>query len=251
MRANSAGSNMTAMNKFSSIISILFLLASAASSAQTETTPEARVLLFGGTGKLGSDIAKTLYAIGHEVTVFARPTSNRERLAGFDIDYVIGDVLDAESVRAALNAKRFDVVIDALGRGSSGVEFFKLSAENIAGAAKAAGIQQLILHGSVGAGDSAKAFGDSGVGDRMRSLFMAKTAGEQAAMSSGVQYTIIRNSRLLRYGLEDNGNAELYEEPMLTGSVTRAALARLTATCVLNVDCYGKTYHAVDKSLSR
>jgi uncharacterized protein YbjT (DUF2867 family) len=210
-----------------------------------------QVLVFGGTGRLGSDIVKALVRDGHSVTVFARPSSDRVRLAGLPIAYVDGDVLDGQSVQDALAAQSYSVVVDALGRGSAGVEFYRISAENIAVAAAESGVQQIVLHGSVGAGDSRNAYSNINRFGRMQRLMDAKTAGENAIIASGVDYTIIRNSRLLRYGTKPSGHAELYEDHRLTGSVTRAGLARLTAGCVLNADCFDKIYHAVDKSLSK
>lgn len=239
------------MNKILPIIIVSLLVVSCGSLADSKSAPGAEVLVFGGTGRLGSDIAKALHEKGYSITIFARPTSNRERLDGYDVSYVVGDVLDGASVLSVLREQQYDVVIDALGRGSSGVEFFKDSAENISTAVKSTGVKQVVLHGSVGAGDSAAAYEENGISASMTNLFAAKTAGEAAVRNSGVEFTIIRNSRLLRYGTKDNGSAALYEDPLLTGAVTRAALARLTVTCVLNKDCYGKTYHAVDKSLNR
>ncbi len=58
------------------------------------------VLVLGGTGQLGSEIAKDLVGAGEDVTVLARPTSNRARLEGVDVTYVIGDMLaDADMER--------------------------------------------------------------------------------------------------------------------------------------------------------
>ena len=215
---------------------VLTLLLLAASPVMADDT--ARILVFGGTGRLGSDVAKALQKSNHSVTVFARATSDRRRLEGVEVDYVVGDVLDAASVDAAFNGRDFDVIVDALGRGSAGVEFYRTSAEHIAASAARFGVTQIILHGSVGAGDSAAA-----IGNRMQRLMAEKTAGENAVMASGVHYTIIRNSRLLGYGTPER-SARLYEDQSVTGSVTREGLARLTAECVLNPDCYNKIYHA-------
>ena len=53
------------------------------------------VLVFGGTGLLGSEIVKQLANAGEtQITVFARPTSDRSRLDGIDVNYVVGDVLN-------------------------------------------------------------------------------------------------------------------------------------------------------------
>ena len=82
----------------------------------------------------------------------------------------------------------------------------------------------------------------------MQKLMAEKTAGEIAYIESGTTYTIIRNSRLLAYGTEPTGNARLYEDQSVAGPVTRAGLARLTAECTLNEDCFNRIFHAVDRS---
>ncbi|MEO1203215.1 MAG: NAD(P)H-binding protein, partial [Pseudomonadota bacterium] len=116
-------------------------------------------------------------------------------------------------------------------------------------AAAASAVRQLILHGSVGAGDSASAYADRNLSAGMARLMAAKTAGENAVIESGIRYTIIRNSHLLPHGTEPTGEARLYGDVTLTGAVTRAGLARLTAECILAEPCLDKTFHAVDKTL--
>ncbi len=235
------------MNRLILVAAACALLVLSGAALASEQFAETHVLVFGGTGRLGSDIVKRLVADGHKVTVFARKESSRERLEDLPVSVVFGDVLVPESIDAALSESGIQVVVDALGRGTAGPDFYKTSAENIANSAAVNDVRQIVLHGSVGAGDSEAAFAGRNMSG-MRSLFAAKTAGEQAVKASGVHYTIIRNSRLARYGSPDNGNAKLYEDAMLTGTVTRAALARLTAGCVMNPDCFNKTYHAVDKT---
>jgi uncharacterized protein YbjT (DUF2867 family) len=54
--------------------------------------------VFGGSGQLGSDIVRMLVDAGHEVTVFMRPTSSPERLAGLPVEFVDGDVTVEQDV---------------------------------------------------------------------------------------------------------------------------------------------------------
>ena len=56
-----------------------------------------KVLLTGGTGFLGKNVARALTARGHEVRLLAREGSNLAGLPAGDI--VRGDVCDADSVR--------------------------------------------------------------------------------------------------------------------------------------------------------
>ena len=65
---------------------ILLLLSIGSSHAGNEN----RVLVFGGTGQLGSAVVRELVAAGHPVTVFVRPASDRSRLEGLKLDYVSG-----------------------------------------------------------------------------------------------------------------------------------------------------------------
>lgn len=59
-------------------------------------------LLTGGTGFLGSAVARALLARGHRVVALVRPETPRGVLDGLDIAYVPGDLTDAPSLAAAM-----------------------------------------------------------------------------------------------------------------------------------------------------
>jgi nucleoside-diphosphate-sugar epimerase len=67
-----------------------------------------RALVTGATGFLGSNLARHLVDHGDAVRVLVRPTSDRRRLEGVDLELAEGDVTDADSVMAALDG--MDVV---------------------------------------------------------------------------------------------------------------------------------------------
>lgn len=94
-------------------------------AAATKVGTPRKILVFGGSGQLGSQIVRALLAAGHDVTVFIRPTSDRSRLANLTVHYVEGDVTVEADVRRAMQATRFDVVIDALGRSGANVSFLR------------------------------------------------------------------------------------------------------------------------------
>lgn len=227
---------------------VLAAFAALAAPAATQETG-GPALVFGATGQLGAEIVRAFVAQGRPVTAFARPGSNMDRLAGLNIAMVHGDVLKADDVAAALGTARFAVVVDALARGSAGAEFYDISERNISSAAKAAGVKQVILHSSVGAGKS-RAVYPEGRWAAMKDTLLAKEAGENHLMSSGVAFTIIRNAVLWPDGTPATGQARLFEDETKFGPVTRADLARLTVSCAGNTACFNKIYHAVDETMA-
>jgi len=70
-------------------------------------TEAGRVLVTGASGFVGSAVARKLVERGFAVRALVRPASPRSHLADLDIDYAVGDLLDAESVRHAMTGVRF------------------------------------------------------------------------------------------------------------------------------------------------
>lgn len=223
-------------------------LAAMPTSACAAARPRRSVLVFGGTGQLGSEIVRALLAAGHEVTVFARPGSDRGRLGGMQVAWLEGDATVESDVARAFAARRFDVAVDALGRSGADVSFFAITGPNIARQAKARGVRQLILHSSVGVGRSAAVY----PADRLvaqRRLFEAKQAGEDAVMASGVTWTIIRNAVLRDPPTDAPEQARLVADELAWGTVSRRGLARLTLGCIDEPACGDRIFHAIDDSL--
>lgn len=225
---------------------IFFLLLLSISSSHASN--ENRVLVFGGSGQLGSAVVRELVVAGHPVTVFVRPTSDRSRLEGLELDYVTGDILDAATVKAAFEGRDIRIVVDATARGDADDEFYPTAMANIIAGAKSGGVEQIILHGSVGAGTNIEQFPQANFG-RMRSTLAAKGRAEQLLIDSGIGYTIIRNGILLSADLPPTRTARLSTDQRLMRKVTRADLGILTAKCVGNPDCMNGIWHAIDDSL--
>ncbi len=207
------------------------------------------VLVFGGTGRLGSAIVRELVAAGHPVSVFVRPGSSRERLEGLNVGYVTGDLLDAAAVRAAFAGRSFHSVVEATSRGAADDAFYPTAMANIIAGAGAGSRPRIILHGSVGAGDNIRRFPQADFG-RMRATLAAKGHAEQLLIDSGLDWAIIRNGILMPADTPATGQARLSDDHGLMRRVTRADLARLTAQCIARpADCQGRIWHAVDDSL--
>jgi len=206
------------------------------------------VLVFGGTGRLGSEIVKQLINAGEqEVTVFARPSSDRKRLDGLDVAYVTGDVLTEADVESALKSNSFRIVIDALSQGGNNSDsFYEDSQRHITKWAKATNVERIVLNSSVGVGESRETYPN-----RMRSMFAAvlddKEKAEDNLTASGVPYTIIRNYRIIEGSAPVTGKAYLTEDQMAKGAIGRADLAILNVYC-LRAACAGKILHAIQSA---
>lgn len=207
------------------------------------------VLVFGGSGRLGAEIVRELVGEGHEVAVFLRPSSTRSRLEGLPVTLIEGDALREADVRRALESRRFDVVVNALGRSESDVAFFATSGRHIARAAKATGVAHVILHSSVGVGASRAVYPAERFA-AMSAVFDAKEVAERELVDSGVKWTIIRNA-ILR-DLPDGARDEAKLVPGETGYgvVSRRGLGRLTRECIGNTACENRIFHAIDAGLA-
>jgi len=70
------------------------------------STPD-RVLVTGASGFVGSAVARKLLDRGYAVRALVRQTSPRFHLEGLPLDYAVGDLRDAETVRPAMAGVRY------------------------------------------------------------------------------------------------------------------------------------------------
>ena len=200
------------------------------------------ILVVGGTGRIGSEIVKALEQRGKNVRVFARTSSDRKRLQGLDISYVIGNVLTENDVAQALEQQKYDAVISSLAKVRQEPNPHAVGGQHLTKWAKKNGVKHFILISSLGAGPNP-------VHTKYKEILQAKGVAETALTSSGIDYTIIRTGIIL-YGEEPaTGKAQLILDQNVLGTITRKDLAQLTAECVLNNQCINQIYNAVDCSL--
>jgi uncharacterized protein YbjT (DUF2867 family) len=135
-----------------------------------------KIVVIGGTGRIGSNVVMRLRAAGHDVLAAAPSTG---------VDTVTG-----EGVEAALKETR--VVIDLANspsfEPSAVMEFFSAHENNLLAAGARAGIQHHVALSIVGDDRSP----DNG-------YFRAKVAQENLIEASGLPYTIIRSTQFMEF----------------------------------------------------
>ena len=246
------------MKKMQTLIAMLLagMLSIGALAQAADKKADGGVLVFGGSGRLGSEIIKLLVDADNSVTVFTRAGSDHSLLKGMKVSYVEGDMLNKDDVAAAFRSARFRVVIDASWGRDAG--FFEKSMRNVSTYAKETGVKQLILHNSVGAGGMER-FPYAGfsevktetgkVMDR-RPVVLDITKAENVLVSSGVPYTVIRHAVIWDENTPATGYAWLSEDHNVFTGITRKDLATLTMSCLDNPKCINKIYNAADNTLS-
>jgi dTDP-4-dehydrorhamnose reductase len=211
-----------------------------------------KVLVFGGTGMIGYEIVKALKAQDLDVTVFVRASSNVEDLQTINVPYVVGDVLQPETLQKAFEDGGYGTVVSTISRSGSfgsrqeGVTIHRTGNNNITAAALLGGATHLILMGTVGAGDSAATLGPQR-GTSFQQIYQDKTAAENFLMASGLTYTVVRTGIILT----DNatGTVELTEDHSIRHAANVFDIAQQTAACVSNAICYDKVFHTHDPAI--
>jgi dihydroflavonol-4-reductase len=114
----------------------------------------AKTLITGATGLVGSAVARKLLAEGFPVRALVRPGSPRFHLDGLDLEFVDGDIRDAESMRRAMHGVRyvFHVAADYRLWARDPREIFAANVEGtriVMQTAKTAGVERVVYTSSV------------------------------------------------------------------------------------------------------
>lgn len=213
-------------------------------SFETDVSGEPRsFLIFGGTRHTGLEVAKILTARGDKVTVFVRETSDRSQVEPLGVDFVVGDALEADTVTAAFASGEFDAVLTTIGSLSAETPPDYLGNKNIYDAAKAAGVNRVIMVSTIGAGDSYDAM------PWLSEIMLAevaklKTQAEDHMKDIGLDYTIIRPGGMPYDG--GTGGGIMSEDPSAFGFIARPDVARLIVGSFDDSRTIGKTFSALD-----
>jgi putative NADH-flavin reductase len=155
-----------------------------------------RIALFGATGKTGSRVLEKALAEGHTVRALVRSPEKLGKRSD-SLTVITGDMMNADDVGETI--RDVDSVVMAAGpTKSSPVDMLEVSARNITGAMKEAGVARLVWLTGAGVVDErdGKAASRTIVRGLMK-LFAGKVlaASERAydiVKGSGLEYTIVR-----------------------------------------------------------
>ena len=165
-------------------------------------------LVTGGTGFVGANLVRALLAGGRTVRVLARKGSDRRALEGCAVEIVEGDLLDAESLRAAVKGARrvYHVAADYRLWARDPRELHRANVDgtrHVLTAAAEAGAERIVYTSTVGAlgiptdgtpGDEASPVGlEDMVGPYKASKFLAERVADELA-ARGAPIVIVNPS---------------------------------------------------------
>ncbi len=155
-----------------------------------------KVFVTGSTGFLGSHVARALLSRGAELRLLMRASSRLDNIADLDVEHVVGDLRDPESLKRGMAGCEvvFHVAADYRLWAINGAELYDSNVEgtrNILSAARGLGVRRLVYTSSV----ATMGFGNNGrltdentpvtlsnmIGDYKKSKFMAEQLVIEAA----------------------------------------------------------------------
>lgn len=115
-----------------------------------------QVLVTGATGFVGANIAAALAARGDHMRVLRRATSRLDALEGVPVEYAVGDILDSDSLVAAMQDRELVFHVAAMSQywRSSKDTVYRVNVEgtrNVVQAALVTGVQRVVHTSSVAA----------------------------------------------------------------------------------------------------
>jgi uncharacterized protein YbjT (DUF2867 family) len=209
------------------------------------------VLVAGATGRAGRCIISELLKRGYGVRALLVPPFDPPDPPGLrskGVELVAGDLASVPSLEKAMDGAAF--LISAIG---SKKPFSKaendridnMGNQNLARAARAKGLQKIVIISSVGAGNSRNALSFM-YKVMMSPILRAKEKSEAFIQSYGMTYTIVRPGG---YGdKEVSGRIAFGEGGKITGRVTREQIAKVCVDALANQAMNNRTFEVVDEA---
>ncbi len=169
----------------------------------------AQTLVTGATGFVGSAVARRLCRDGIRVRALVRPGSPRFHLDALDLEFVVGDLRDAQSIRSAMAGIRhvFHVAADYRLWARDRSEIFTANVDgtrNVMQEARRAGVERVVYTSSVatlalradgGAADETVPLSvEEGIGAYKRSKIAAERLVEAMVAGDGLPAVIVNPS---------------------------------------------------------
>lgn len=199
-----------------------------------------KITVVGGNKGTGAEVVRIASEAGHEVTCLSR--SGAEGLPA-GVRGITGDALDADVARAAVAGA--DAVVVTVG-GASGADRHRAAVtRSIIAAMRDAGVRRLIVHSSLGVGDSmallpgpARLFAKAVLG---RAL--ADHAEQEAAVAeSGLDWTVVRPGGLTDGPATGSVVAqEAAEGRPMKGRISRADVAAHIVAILADPATFGRS----------
>jgi len=202
------------------------------------------VLIIGGTRGVGLELVRELNARDEKVVVLVRRTSKTADLEVEEVPLIVGDAMDRPSIDAAVASDDFSIVVTTInGRTTTGERVDAQGNVNIIDAAKAAGVERVVLISTIGAGDSRGAVSDELL-NALAAAIDAKNVAEDHLRESGLGYTIVRPGGLVNKPA--NGKGALLEDSTVNGVIGRTELAKIITETFYSDAAVNKTYAAIE-----
>jgi dihydroflavonol-4-reductase len=170
--------------------------------------PSALCLVTGGTGFVGSAVARALLAAGHRVRALVRPNSDRRNLAELCVELVEGSLEDPQSLTRAVGGCRylFHVAADYRLWVPDPAAMFRTNVEgtrDVLATAISAGVEKVVYTSSVAtlglapegsADEETHSSADDMIGPYKRSKFLAEKVVHEFVAERGLPAVIVNPS---------------------------------------------------------
>ncbi|MDB9526410.1 SDR family oxidoreductase [Oscillatoria sp. CS-180] len=207
----------------------------------------------GASRGVGFEVVKALCQKGYTVIALIRTADTRPQLESLGASIQIGDALDADFVKTAIQCfgdAPFKVVTTVGGKGMTRDEPRSdyLGNRTLIDAAKALPCQRFLLVSSIGVRESAIALPPP-VLETLRPALLAKAKAEEHLIASQLPYTIVRPGGLLSEPA--TGQGIVTENVQAAGSITRTDVADIVIQCLESSTAENKVLSAVDSNRIR